>query len=245
MSADAAQHDLFLRTVQLIEPGQKVTPPRGIVYSTDPKTALGTDNNPYFLKGPATEVVVAEAAAHLLARVVELPVPDFGLASIDGQNYFASKGIKFRNVELHLQLGKIANPQALTDTIVFDIWIANCDRNMGNFVGEVAENPDSVRIYPIDFEKAATLRERTPLVSVPQIEPRRFWPRNSLGTLLAGRSIPRPFCDRVSAVTTSQVARCIETLAAHIGPINWAESSIQVLVSRAANIHMLCSEVWR
>jgi hypothetical protein len=241
-----AQYPLTLNVVQLLEPGQKVEAPGNIVYSTSPKTAVGLDGHDYILKGPEIEIIVAEAAAYLLARIVRLPVPEFGIASIGDQPYFASRKAHIRNVEAYIRRGALTNTDVLLETIVFDVWIANVDRNMGNFVGDVADmEARRVRLLVIDFEKAACLRERTPLVIVPTINPRKLWPKDALGQILTGRPCPREFCDRIASVSEGEISHSLDMVARHVPGIPWMDSCIQVLRRRAEEIHHISREVWR
>lgn len=243
--SSARQLELSLKSIQLVDPGQKVIGPDGVVYSTNPKTAVGLDELTYFLKGPEIEIVAAEAFAHLLARLVDLPVPDFGLARIDDDTYFASLEAQIRNVGHFLANGKITNPQTLQETIVFDVWVANTDRNLGNFVGQVTPNPNHVRILPIDFEKSASIRERTPIVQIPMIPVRDFWPSEDLGRIASGSRLPEDFCGRIAAVTSNQITHCAGVVAAHLPQYEWGDSTVRVLKTRASQIVRLCREVWR
>ena len=197
MMPPTPQLELALKIIQLIEPGEKVLGPPNIVYSTNPKIADAMDGYKYFVKGPDAEVVAAEACAHLLAGVVDLSVPVFGIAEVDGQVYFASREIEIRNASSFIERQKVQNRDILHHTIAFDVWIANTDRNLGNFVAESISGSSQVRALPIDFEKARTICERTPIVSVPMIDPRRLWPREALGEMLTGPGVPVDFCRRI------------------------------------------------
>lgn len=245
MNHGSIQLPLTLRMVEVLEPGQKVEGPANVVYSTSPTVAPGSDGYDYFLKGPEAETLVAEATSYLLAAFLGLPVPEFGIASIDGAPFFASRAVMLRNVSTFIERSWVANPSVLVETVVFDIWTANTDRNMGNFVGEWAgDGQREVRVCAIDFEKSACLCERTPLVIVPTIDQDRFWPRDTLGNALAGRPLPVLFCDRIAAVTEDSIRRCLDLVTAHVD-IPWADSCVRVLKNRAQSIRRLAQEVWR
>lgn len=245
MNQGPIQFPLTLKIIEILEPGQKVEGPRNVVYSTSPRVAPGSDGQYYIVKGPSVETIVAEATSYLLAAHVGLPIPEFGIASIDGSPFFASREVHLRNVSTFIERALVKNPDALVETVVFDIWTANTDRNMGNFVGEwAADGRNEVRVCAIDFEKSACLRERTPLVIVPTIDQNKFWPRDALGRILAGRPLPVAFCDRIAAVTERTINGCLELVRAHVD-IPWADSCARVLRNRARSIRRLAEEVWR
>lgn len=245
MATPPRQLELTLKSIELLDPGQKITGPPNVIYSCNPRIAGGLDNFGYVLKGPDIEIVAAEACAHLLAQAVELPVPEFGVAPIDGNMYFASREVQIRNVQRFLAARKIQNPATLYETIAFDVWVANTDRNLGNFVGEMAANEGAVRIVPIDFEKSATIRERTPIVSVPLIEPRRLWPHDDLGRIACGGQIPDAFCEKIAALPRARIDHAMQVATAHLPAFTWGDNSAQVLEVRARRIRQLCREVWR
>lgn len=245
MNEGPVQFPLTLKIVRVLESGQRVESPRDVIYSTSPRIAAASDGHDYILKGPEVEAVVAEATAYMLAKQIDLPVPEFGIASVNGSPYFASREVRLRNVAAFIERALVSNPSVLLNTVVFDIWMANTDRNMGNFVGEKAEDGQgNVKVYAIDFEKSACLRERTPLVKVPTIEQSKFWPRGSLGTILAGRPMPNTVCDKISETPEEVIRECLDLIGAHVD-VPWADSCVQVLRDRAQRIHRLAKEVWR
>ena len=244
MAAGPIQNEIILKTIQVLDPGQPVLPPHGIVYSTNPRITSGTDGHEYFLKGTDRNVVVAEAVAHLLAKMLQVPVPEFGIAPVEEKFYFASRSIQIRNVEVFVERKDIANADVLARTIVLDVWFANPDRNMGNFVGEIAGNPGPIRLLPIDFEKSVCLRGPTPLVSAPMVNPKKLWPKERLGQLLRGTAIPTQFCDKVANFQEHHITDCFNKVVAHVGDIEWVEGSLKVLVNRAKQIHTRVQEAW-
>jgi hypothetical protein len=247
------QTSLFCDLVELIEEGNPVVPPEGLVYSTDPRKATGTDQCTYFVKqGPDRNVVVSEAIAYQLARHLNLKVPACGVGPPDetGNTYFASREVDRpqRQIETWFRRDRVTNRRDIAKTIVFDIWVMNYDRNIGNFVGSGLLPPDEgkIELIAIDFEKSAALRGPYPLVSSNDIAPQQLWPRDTLGQLLVGATIPGDFCDAVGAVTEAHILDAFAKLEARlVVPIEWKESTAQLLMRRAAQIHVLAREVWR
>jgi hypothetical protein len=62
----------MLETVTLLTLDSEVTAPEGIVYSAQPRTALGEDGQKYFVKGRDPEIVFAQLAGCLLAELLPL-----------------------------------------------------------------------------------------------------------------------------------------------------------------------------
>ena len=245
MPTEERQLRLSVKSIALIDAGVRVIAPEGAVYSTNPRKADATDGKSYIIKGPETEIVTAEVCAHLLADLVELKVPDFGIADVDGQLYFASQEIQVRNAESFIRRNRIENADILTQTIVFDIWLANRDRNIWNFVGQTPANTGKIGLFAIDFEKSAALCERTPLVSIPMIDPKLFWPRGDLGQLMRGAVRPQARIERIRSLTREQISHCVTVTAAHVPQFTWGDSTIEVLRRRSTAIESLCREVWQ
>jgi hypothetical protein len=237
------QEELILRTVRVFDLGQPVRGPRGVVYSCHP-TRAPTATRDHFLKGPELNVLVPEVIAHLLARMVGLAVPQFGVALWGDKVYFASEEVQNQNVGAWVKRKAIANPQVMLEAVVFDIWLANQDRNLGNFVGEVDQTSHKMHLYAIDFEKSLTLRGPHPITSVPTVDPRKFWPRDELGRLLRGERPPTYFCERISAIPRNGIEVCFDKLMAHIGRVPWSENSVKVLTDRARNLRKHLQEAW-
>ena len=96
--------------IKLAEKGEPKKPHRsGIIYSTQPLIALSENGYKYILKGPDINLVIAEYSAYSLARHINIPVPDYGLAYQDGTYYFASKEEKIKDVEDILSNAHIIN----------------------------------------------------------------------------------------------------------------------------------------
>jgi len=239
-----------LRRIDALEEPMPVSPPRGMVYSTQPKRVLGTDGVLYYLKGPQQEVVFPEAVCYEFANELDLKVPDCALCRVVTTNttYFASRGIKTRSaLETLISQGRITNPQLLPDMIAFDVWVANIDRNIGNIVGEPAHNGQSgsVTLHAIDFEKAQTLCG-TDRFTVGAIEPERLWPKDALGTLCETAPFPRDLCTRIAALGGEHIVATLERIVWDLGmpTISYLTTSKDMLTQRAAGIERLVREVW-
>ena len=177
--------------IKLAEKGELKKPHRsGIIYSTQPLIALAENGSKYILKGPDINLVIAEYSAYLLARHINIPVPDYGLAYQDDSYYFASKEIKIKDVEDILSNDYISNQEDIPRIIAFDILISNYDRNMGNFVAAIdkIEPTPSFYLYAIDFEKSRVLNPANILVLNDHDEV--YWPRGILGDILSGTHLP-------------------------------------------------------
>jgi hypothetical protein len=70
---------LSLKVVELIEEGEEVTPPDGLVYRTHPRSALAHDTRTCFVNRPDLHGVAPEAASHLIAKQIGLRAPEFVL----------------------------------------------------------------------------------------------------------------------------------------------------------------------
>lgn len=236
--------------VQLLEEPQPVTPPKGLIYSTKPLHARATDGHTYILKGPETSVVFAEAACYQLAAHVGLSVPPCRLCTLPGSGgvLFASRELRTRSaLETLVTTGKVLNPELLEETIAFDVWVANEDRNMGNIVGEprATNGTGTVKLYAIDFEKAAVLAG-TDRFTVTAMPAARFWPTGVLGDLCGSLTVPTGFCARISAVQRAAVAGLVQQTVwdLNMPQVPWIDTAIDVLVQRASRIVTLVNEVW-
>ncbi len=204
-----------MKRVVLLEQPAPVEPPDRLIYSTSPRVGTGEDGVTYYLKGPDGAVITAEALAYQLASLVGLTVPDSAMVEVPGEGVcFGSRAIRVRSgLEEILSGGLAVNPELLAECIVFDTWIGNDDRNMGNIVGEPERVAGIVRarLHAIDFEKAKVLRG-IGVIEMGMIAPRAYWPNEQLGRLARGTGIPAAFCERVAAVKEAQVDGAFEAL---------------------------------
>jgi hypothetical protein len=229
-----------------------VLSPEGVVYSTGPQLAQGVDGQMYYLKGPALEVVAAEASAYQLAELVGLEVPRWAFcrAANDRDIYFASEAVRARSgMEFILSGDGLSNPDFLPRCIAFDLWVANEDRNIGNIVADPlpGERRSSVgmQLYAIDFERAHVLRG-TDRFTVGALDPRAFWPKGPLGTRCEGCPFPGEFCSRVAQLKSAQIEGVYERLAWALDGthIPWRDSASHQLLQRASRLEALGREVW-
>lgn len=226
-----------------------VTPPNGLVYSTNPQVAAGEDGQDYFLKGPNTQIAFAELASYELANLVGLAVPPHAVCLYEGELYFGSRGMWQRQVpdDWLRAPDRIVNPGIVADTIAFDVWIANPDRNIGGFVGEPISQRESplLRVLAIDFEKSHVLRG-TPSVQLTTIAPNLCKPHGLLAGICSELSFPEGFCRRIAAVDEDKIADCIRQsiMAMNMPSIDWTEGSIRILTKRSRNIRPLVKEAW-
>lgn len=240
-----------MEVLDLIEEGQEVTPPDGLVYSQHPRRSLAQNEQTYFVKGPDINVVVPEVICHLLAPYVGLQVPEFALArrtSVAGLFFASREIVGFRSVESFLKQGRVQNPDLVKLMHLFDVMVANQDRNLGNLVGESSKNPRNanVRLVAIDFEKAEAFRGNYPLTTVPTIIPSRLRPSGILGGILQDDKTMGPHFEAIEKIEAGHVATAFATLEAAIGhQIDWKESSVPLVAQRARNIRNLFAEVWR
>jgi len=246
------QGELFLRVVDLIEEGQEVTPPTGMVFSTQPRRCLAEDGHIYFVKGPDPNVVVPEAVSYILAQQVELPVPEFALGRREAEYglFFASREVQggFRSVDSWLGLGRTQNPQVIQRLHVFDVLIANRDRNIGNLLVQNIRSPQGppFRLVAIDFEKSEAFRGNYPYTTVPTIEPRRLRPSGILCEILQRERVAVEHFAAIERIGQGNVLDAFGRLEAMIGhPIEWKDGSAQLIASRARDIRRIVAEVWR
>ena len=219
----------------------------GLVYSTSPQKAIGTDDESYIVKGPDTEVVFAELAGCVLANAVGVTVPIARACRISNVVLAGSREVSnLRVVEPWLgKPSKVINYREIFAAIVVDIWLGNVDRNMGNVIGEPLER-DRIEFVFIDFEKSVALRPN-PLISTALIDPRQLWPNNQLGRSILNEKPMHPPSETVQRVHEFDENACLQLIQPVIdalGGIDWAENSVAALARRASNIQPLTEEVW-
>jgi hypothetical protein len=227
-----------------------IPPPPGIVYSTVPTTTEGYDGQQYAIKGPSLEVVASEASGYLLAAAVGLSVPQPSLCHHPRDNsvYFASRMVRTRfGADVLDELGFAVNPDLLGQCFAFDVWTANIDRNVGNVVAEPCGGNDGhrVRLYAIDFEKAAILRG-TDRFTVTAMDPRRFQYMGPLREPCVAGGFPYATCDAIARLDPDEIRAIFSSVADMLlpTPLPWRDSAPDFLVRRAERIHELAREVW-
>ncbi len=245
------QEPLLLNTVDLVTETE-LHKPLHMIYSTNPKAGIGRDRKQYVVKGHSEpDVVSAEAAAYLLAREAEIPVPSWTLIHDPNCDHllFGSEMVPdLRDIEPWLKKGAISNEEDLPRILAFDIWISNPDRNLGNFIGRkpVAGRKGLVEVVAIDFEKATTLRGDSPLISTSTISSNELWPSNRLGELIGIPPRPSPeWIDKITTINEGQIQSAFGSVRRTLGLCpEWAESRSHLLLKRAQQLPELLEEVW-
>ena len=225
-----------------------------VVYSTNPKSAYG-EGRKFVVKGEDDRrIILAELVGHLLARKLGIIVPNFYVGQFEdnGSPVLASEMLVedcARNVEpwfVKERLNKIKNVTDLIRIVLLDIWIANFDRNIGNLIGRTYKGTSEIDLVAIDFEKAATVREITPIVSVPMISLKKLWPAGLLGdfckktlrpdhqALLAIKNLTDGFLDQTLNSSIEAAGTGVET----------KDSILHILTQRRQKIGSIVQEVW-
>jgi hypothetical protein len=252
MSSDGPPLPLLpaLPVITLLGGGTPMMPPEGLVYSTDPQSYVDTEGIKHVVKGPDVSVVVAEAIAYPLARYVGLEVPDYALGVIENtsEHYFACRKQEnaTRDVEPWLRRKAAGVLEQLSRIVVFDIWVANEDRNLGGLLGRRRSGGSEIDLIAIDFEKAQAIRGPHPLITTAQVAPGRLWPRELLGRLLGQPVAPTAMVRRVESVPVNVIEAAVGAAHEVLGEaFPWADSVVQGLTSRRNKIADLVREVWK
>jgi hypothetical protein len=229
---------------------ERVTAPAGIVYSTDPRRARGHDDKDYFVKGPESEVVFAELAGCLLASAAGIIVAPVAVCRFAAQTYAGSEMVASigRNVAPWLSHDRAVNFPMLYEAIVVDAWLANIDRNLGNVVARPSGHGKAELVF-IDYEKSVTLRQY-PLIKSTMVEPAKLWPTGELGSILRQHKPLLPPTVSSGAIrelgeTDGAIQVLIDQVLECVGPIEWAESSVEATIGRAKRIDAIVGEVWQ
>jgi hypothetical protein len=234
---------------ELLTFDSRVSAPEGIIYSTSPRRAEGEDGHSYFIKGPDAEVVFAELAGCSFAIEVGLIVPDVAVCHFGTERHCGSRKVSdsFRDVAAWLKRPqKISNRDDLYSVIVVDAWLANTDRNHGNVLGRSTHGSE-IEVVMIDFEKSKTLRPN-PIMESGMVRPESLWPTGELGQVLKRTKPPHPpqqIVDRIRQVTQQRCAEIVNEVVGKLGPVAWADNSIEAVSRRAARIGEIVGEVWR
>ncbi len=222
----------------------------GVVYSTDPLVVIAGDSTRYYLKDKDSAYVQAEMLALALADLVGLEVSSGGVTRIPNSDveWFASEEVEIRSgIDMLIKIGAARNVSVLADCIAFDVWVANDDRNMGGVVARAASTGANaeVDLVLIDFESASVLRGTSGIV-VSTIPLTKYWPRNQLGQLCKGQLFPEAMVRRISALSKSEIQRVVDDVKTELGrPLLGEEWIVPQLVSRAASIRRLCTDLWK
>jgi hypothetical protein len=226
-----------------------VNAPEGIVYSTSPRRAEGMDGHSYFVKGPDIEVAFAELTGCSFAIEVGLIVPEVAVCSFNNEKYCGSRKVpdSLRDVAAWLKRPqKIRNRNELYAVIVVDAWLGNTDRNLGNVLGRSTHGSE-IEVVMIDFEKSKALRPN-PIIESGMMSPQSLWPTGELGQVLkATRPLlpPQQIVDRIRQVTRPRCKEIIDSAVSKLGPVAWADNSVEVVSRRAGRITEIVGDVWR
>lgn len=230
-----------------------VTPPAGITYRTAPAIGIVAGGKRYVLKHNTVTTIVAELLGYGLAELVHVPVPGHGVARLlhAPRWTFCSAEQERLDLKCFLDRGRVVNSSAFFDTLVFDLWVGNDDRNWGGFVGAIPDTaaPGQVEMLAIDFECSHLLCGMSEIELnagknlLPRIEIRQY--------LTRGIEPFRPMVERLSAVSHQQIERVFDRLRfpddgliPELYPSAWAERAIQQLASRAARMERIVRETY-
>jgi hypothetical protein len=137
---------------------------------------------------------------------------------------------------------------AIARTVVFDVWIANPDRNYLNVLPPTdgAWTAGIRTAVAIDFEKAVAIRAREALIQSSAVDPRRLWPTDELGATLVGTALPRDMVDRIAATRQDRLERAVQSVSNIVGDgFDWGDSVVRALSHRLRNLGRLTQEAWR
>ncbi|HMJ15110.1 MAG TPA: hypothetical protein VK524_27035 [Polyangiaceae bacterium] len=225
--------------VHLVDRGQPVEGPEGVVYSTSPRVCTCTSGS-YFVKGDSGDpgMVAAEVVGYTLARSLKIDVPEFAIARDSQATFFASKNVDgcIRDalpfVRKHLGI--------LTKVIVLDVLLFNNDRNVGGFVAHPKRG-----LVALDFEKSKAVRQQHPLIQLASFQPRSIWPQGVLGTIARGAAIPGAFVREAKSLSDAQLRSATLGAAQVVPGYTWAEASELALRRRRDKLEELVREVWQ
>lgn len=233
--------------VQLATLDDEVASGSGLVYSTNPRKAIGMDEETYFVKGPDREVVFAELAGCVLANAVGITVPSARVCIFADMLLAGTRQVSsIRAIEPWLRRpDKVRNYPEIFEAVIVDVWLGNTDRNMGNVIGDCAAG-DEIEFVFIDFEKSVALRQY-PNVNTAMIDSRRLWPSEDLGRMLMARKPLMPPFNAIARIRKLDEEACsalINPVSEALGGIEWAGDTAAALARRAGQIQSLAEEVW-
>lgn len=237
-----------MEIIDIFDAPRPVRGAQGIIYSTNPQVAI-TEKGKCFLKNHNPEIVFAEAVCYALANAANLDVPRcfFCREGPNGRLLFGSAEKKCRfPVDVLIRRGLICNPHVLSQTIVFDTWVCNIDRNVGNYVAELTEGASGkFRLFAIDFEKSEVCRGKGSLV-LAGVSPRKCWPTESLGQLCRPLTIPREFCNAIQSIGDTALEDIVNGLSIELSwrPTEYLENCIYNLKERKQKLIDLVREAW-
>lgn len=206
------------------------------------------------VKGPDLGVVFSEAAGYTFATGLGIPVPPFGVCQVPGEDglSFCCKKLRGRfPIDHWVEHELAANNEMIPQTIVFDIWVGNHDRNMGNFIEDAGElraagQDDGTMIFAIDFEKSAVLRGEPDWLTLNAWPATRFWPSDDLGRLCR-RFEPSEDCmAKIEAMSDDEIDGTLRRVHFDMDAptIPWLDRTIRTLSERRDRLRDLVHEAW-
>jgi hypothetical protein len=248
-----SQDNLIIPEVLLISE-RPMCAPKDMVYSTNPRLAFDSNGHSYCIKGDNDiEIVLSELIGHVLAGFLGIPVPDYAVGRFKGTGppYFCSSIIEdaFRDVEAHLKTNRIADLEVLAKVILLDIWIANNDRNIGNFLGRPRPDVGSgfIGLVAIDFEKSLTVRSKAPLIQLPALPAGAFWPRGVLGGYCKNRArLTGKLVQDFQSLPATRIEHAVDKCfaAANVGDLGRRDDIADALVNRQQQLDNLAKLEW-
>ena len=210
------------------------------------RDAVDHEGRSYVVKGPDPNMVVAEAVAYCLAPTFGIVTPDFALGRFFGEAGFYFASVKLENAMRDVRPWLI-NPKpnlqaALSAVHVFDVWLANNDRNLGGFLMRTSERDRE--LVSIDFEKSHAIRGPSPLITVNEIEPKKLRP----GGVLAKVALPwlNASAERLRSIPDACILDAVGRVKVAMGAdFAWSESVSATLIQRRSRIDRLLEEVWK
>ncbi|MEA2372122.1 MAG: hypothetical protein QOH12_2516 [Solirubrobacteraceae bacterium] len=197
----------------------RVLGPNGLPVGTVAHLVLATDGSRWVAKGkPFASTRPYEAANELiawrLAKALGLPVLEAGLLRYDGHLSFGSREMQAGTFEHRLtqqRLLQCSNPAVLPSVVVFDVWLANVDRNVDNLLPRKAHGTSSAWELVL-LDHGSTLVH--PLLNIEELSakaeaPAKLYGMGALHALYGKRAdMERAIC-RVQDMNANDVERCV------------------------------------
>ncbi len=224
--------------------GVPMEAPRGLVYSTAPRSARATDGHDYVIKAPDDPgSIAAEAVAYQLADMVDVPTPPFAIGTdIAGRTVFASR--KLTDVMRDCEPWIAKTRDAIAAVLVLDAWLFNNDRNIGGLLARL-DRDGRVAIVAIDFEQSWAVRKQHPSIETAQLDPKTLWPRGDLGKALKGTPFPAAAITRCRQVSDETLAAVTEGVHQVVPGYTWHDATAHILGWRRDRLEAIVREVWQ
>jgi len=221
----------------------------GLIYSTGPRCAQTKKGDLVVCKTP-NDVIAAECAGHALAELVGIETVRWGVARAGAELVFISEYQEHRDVLPFLEARVATNRDLLDRLLVFDVWVANIDRNEGSLVGRaaVSQKAGFIELLPIDVERAQLLREVS-IFTVTETSVREMLPRGRLLHHLPkdGPTIDR-MIQRIGGLSAQDIRDSLDRMRVPDGslisdvPMLDLDKAVHALQSRARQLPRLITE---